>query len=65
MGEDWVPMPAQALNWSAKDNQFVLNQDIPDTKTRKTLHKGDTPVQVRRDQLQALYESYGVKPYWS
>jgi hypothetical protein len=26
--------------------------------------KGGVPFQVRRDQLQALCESYGVKPYW-
>ena len=36
MDEDWVPMPAQALSWSAKDKVFVLNHDVPDTKTQST-----------------------------
>jgi len=64
MGEDWIPVPPQAVMWNAKDKDFVLKADAADAKAQAPLHKGDVPVQVRRAQLQALYERFGIKPYW-
>ena len=62
IGEEWVP--AQALSWSDKDDAYVLKSGPTDPKQRQGLQKADVPNQVRRDQLQSLYESYGVKPFW-
>lgn len=64
MREEWVPVPAQALSWSDKDDAYVLKSGPTDPKQRQGLQKADVPNQVRREQLQSLHESYGVKPFW-
>jgi len=63
MGEDWIPLPPQALSWSAKDNVFVMTTAKADAKVQPALHKGAVPVQVRRAELKALYERFGVQAY--
>lgn len=64
MGENWVPVPAQALSWDAKANVFTLKAERADASQQAPLAKGDVPVQVRRTQLKSLYERFGVTPYW-
>ena len=64
MGENWVPVPAQALSWDAKANVFTLKAERADASQQAPLAKGEVPVQVRRTQLQSLYERFGLTPYW-
>ncbi|RZA30530.1 MAG: PRC-barrel domain containing protein [Proteobacteria bacterium] len=64
MGENWVPVPAQALSWDGNANVFTLKAERANATQQAPLAKGDVPVQVRRTQLQSLYERFGVTPYW-
>lgn len=64
IGENWVPVPAQAVSWDAKTSNFTMKASTADAKQQATLSKTAVPVQVRRSQLKALYERFGLKPYW-
>lgn len=64
IGEEWVPVPAQALSWSDRDGAYVMKAGADKLRQRGALQKGDVPTQVRREQLQSLYEAFGVTPYW-
>ena len=64
LGEEWVPVPVQALAWSDSQGGYTLKGGLQEAKQREALQKGNVPAQVRRAQLEALYRSYGVTPYW-
>ena len=64
MGENWVPVPAQALSWDAKADAFTLKAERADASQQAPLARGEVPVQVRRAQLQSLHERFGLTPYW-
>ena len=64
MGEEWVPVPFQALSWSAGNEGFVLNANEDQLKRMQSLPKQDLPAQVRTSDLKRLYDSFGVTPYW-
>ncbi|NYZ11438.1 PRC-barrel domain-containing protein [Azospirillum sp. RWY-5-1] len=64
MGEEWIPVPFQALSWSAGDEGFVLNANEEQLKRMQSLPKQDLPAQVRTSDLKKLYDNFGVTPYW-
>jgi hypothetical protein len=64
IGEEWVPIPPQAIAWSSQDGAFTLKSGAAQPERIAGLQHDDVPTQVQRTQLQALYERYGVTPYW-
>ena len=64
LGENWLPVPAQALSWDSNANVFTLKAERANATQQASLAKGDVPVQVRRAQLQSLYERFSLTPYW-
>lgn len=62
--EKWLPVPLQALAWSPGERAYTLKGSASQLKQVQGLPKGETPTQVRREQLQALYQRFGLKPYW-
>ncbi|HJS86692.1 MAG TPA: PRC-barrel domain-containing protein [Acetobacteraceae bacterium] len=64
IGEEWVPVPAQAVAWSSQADAFTLKSGAAQPERITQLQHDEVPTQVQRDQLQALYERYGVTPYW-
>ena len=65
IGEEWMPVPPQALAWSEADGAYVMRSTAALPRhAAQDLRTGDVPAEVRRDQLQALYQGYGVTPYW-
>jgi sporulation protein YlmC with PRC-barrel domain len=64
IGEEWVPIPAQAITWSDQDRAFTLKGGAAQPERIAGLQHDEVPAQVQRNQLQALYERYGVIPYW-
>lgn len=61
--EKWLPIPLQALAWSPAERAYTLKGSASQLKQMKGLPKGETPTRVRREQLQALYQRFGLKPY--
>ena len=64
LGEEWLPLPPQAIAWSAKDDAFILNAKAPEATQRQAFAKTNVPFQIRRVELQSFYKRYGVTPYW-
>ena len=66
IGEEWVPIPAQAIAWSNPAGGYVLKDNVAQPEQIAGSEHGDDDLstQVQRDQLRALYERYGVIPYW-
>lgn len=62
--EKWLPVPLQAIAWSPGQGAYVLKSSASQLKQMQDLPKGDTPARVRREQLQALFQRFGLKPYW-
>lgn len=62
--EKWLPVPLQALTWSPAERAYILGGSASQLKQMQDLPKGETPTRVRRQQLQALYQRFGLKPYW-
>jgi sporulation protein YlmC with PRC-barrel domain len=59
----WIPLPMQALEWSDQQQAFVLRSNTP-VEGMAVLQKSKLPERVHRDEIQLLYERYGVMPYW-
>lgn len=64
-GEDWLPVPLQALTWSPSDEGYILNADQSKLQQMPTLRKEALPAQIRTTDLQKLYDRFGVRPYWT
>ncbi|MBN8926029.1 MAG: hypothetical protein BGO51_23705 [Rhodospirillales bacterium 69-11] len=64
IGNDWVPVPPQALSWSSDKDAFVLKDKGLDPTAMQALRKSDLPARVARTQVQTLYERFDVTPYW-
>lgn len=62
--EKWLPVPLQALTWSPAEHAYLLKGSATQLKQMQDLPKGETPTRVRREQVRALYERFGLKPYW-
>lgn len=62
--EKWLPVPLQALTWSQAERAYLLKGSASQLKQMQGLPKGETPTRVRREQLQALYQRFGLKPSW-
>jgi len=62
--EKWLPVPLQALTWSPAERAYILKGSTSQLKQMQGLPKGETPTRVRREQLQALYQRFGLRPYW-
>ena len=65
IGNDWVPVPPEAISWSADKNSFELNDKGVKPEAMQRLHRTDLPTRVHREQLEALYNRFHVKPYWT
>ncbi len=63
VGEEWVPVPAQALTWSSRDDAYMLKTPTG-AQPPPSIQNGADPVEVRSDQLRALFAYYGVMPFW-
>jgi sporulation protein YlmC with PRC-barrel domain len=61
----WLPVPTQAMMWSAARNAFVLADNNVEPIAMPALHKTRLPADVQRSRLQALYERFNLKPYWN
>jgi sporulation protein YlmC with PRC-barrel domain len=64
LGEEWVPIPPQAIAWSSQAGAYTLKGSTAHSEPIAGLQHDDVPAEVQRHQLQALYERYGVTPYW-
>jgi hypothetical protein len=62
-GESWMPVPFQALEWSPQ-GYYTLSVDRRQLTQVQGLPKREMPAQVRAQQLERLYERFGVSPYW-
>lgn len=62
--ETWLPIPLQALVWSPAERAYTLKAGASALKRLRDLPKGETPTRARREHLQALYQRFGLKPYW-
>lgn len=62
--EKWLPIPLQALVWSPEQGAYTPKVGVSAFKRVRDLPKGETPTRVRREQLQALYRRFDLKPYW-
>lgn len=62
--ETWLPIPLQALAWSPAERAYTLKAGASALKQSRDLPKGETPTRARREHLQALYQRFGLKPYW-
>lgn len=63
-GEEWIPVPLGALQWSVEEENLLLNVAEEQLQKIEALPKEDLPTRVRVDHLQTLYENYGIEPYW-
>jgi len=61
--EEWIPVPFDALQWSPQGH-YTLTANEPQLRQVQGIPKRELPTQVRAQQLQKLYERYGVTPYW-
>lgn len=61
--EKWLPVPLQALTWSPGQGAYMLKAGASTLKQVQDLPKGETPARVRREQLRALYQRFGLKPF--
>ena len=59
----WIPVPFQALEWSPQGH-YTLSVDQQQLTQVQGLPKRELPSQVRVQQLEKLYERFGVSPYW-
>jgi sporulation protein YlmC with PRC-barrel domain len=64
IGEEWLPVPFGALNWSQDEKNFTLEVAEPELQKMESIPKEDLPTQVRVDHLKTLYERFQVTPYW-
>lgn len=62
--ETWLPIPLQALAWSPEERAYTLKAGAAALKRVQDLPKGETPTRARREHLRALYQRFGLKPYW-
>ena len=62
--ETWLPIPLQALAWSPGQGAYTLEAGASALKRIRDLPKGETPTRARREHLRALYQRFGLKPYW-
>lgn len=66
MGGEWVPIPVQALQWSAQE-RYEMSQEASDAlKGDKSQFQPSAalPARISRDDLADLYQRFGVDPYW-
>ena len=61
--EAWIPMPFKALEWSPQGH-YTLSVGQQQLAQVQGLPKREMPAQVRAQQLERLYERFGVSPYW-
>jgi sporulation protein YlmC with PRC-barrel domain len=61
--EEWLPVPFEALQWLPQ-GFYKLNVDAQQLKQVRGIAKQELPAQMRTQQLQKLYERFGVTPYW-
>jgi sporulation protein YlmC with PRC-barrel domain len=64
IGNDWLPVPPEAVSWSPDKNAYVLNDKNVKPAAMQVLHKTDLPGEVQRSQLEALYQRFNLRPYW-
>jgi hypothetical protein len=55
--------PFKALEWSPQGH-YTLSVDRQQLTQVQALPKREMPAQVRAQQLERLYERFGVSPYW-
>jgi sporulation protein YlmC with PRC-barrel domain len=60
---EWIPVPFEALQ-SSPQAYYRLNIDEHQLQEARALPMRELPAHVRAQQLQKLYERYGVTPYW-
>jgi hypothetical protein len=63
IGNDWLPVPPEAVSWSQEKEAFVLNDNNVKPTAMQVLHKTELPSHVNRSQLDALYSRFNLKPY--
>ena len=64
IGNDWLPVPPQAVSWSPDKDAFVLKDKDLKPAAVQALHRTNLPAHVQRAQLQTLYERFNLTPYW-
>ena len=64
IGNDWLPVPPEAVAWSPDKDAYVLNDKNMKPAAMQVLHKTDLPGAVQRSQLEALYKRFNIRPYW-
>ena len=64
IGNDWLPVPPEAVAWSPDKDAYVLNDKNVKPAAMQVLHKTDLPGEVQRAQLEALYQRFNLRPYW-
>ena len=64
IGNDWLPVPPEAVSWSQDKDAYVLMDKNVKPAAIQVLHKTDLPARVERSQLEALYQRFNLKPYW-
>jgi sporulation protein YlmC with PRC-barrel domain/cold shock CspA family protein len=60
----WLPVPFEALRWSMRDQDYIVNASADVLQHAPALPHQALPTQVPAAQLQQLYADYGVTPYW-
>jgi hypothetical protein len=66
LGGEWAPVPLGALAWSTTEGNYTLKMDEAKLKELKTLPRTEElPRTINANQLEQLYNRFGVKPYWS
>lgn len=63
MGEEWLAVPLQALNWSGYQARVDFEAD--DLENIEGLDKSaGVPTWVRTKDMRELYKDFDVQPYW-
>ncbi|MEZ5842364.1 MAG: PRC-barrel domain-containing protein [Hyphomicrobiaceae bacterium] len=63
MGEEYRPIPLQALQWE-RGESFMLPRSADQLRQMPKLREFEMPSTVRRTDVERLYASYDVTPYW-
>lgn len=63
LGETLKPVPFKALDWVSNE-RFELPIGAARFDRVRRLTSEGTPTQIRRRDLEQLFESYGTRPYW-
>ena len=63
IGENWRPVPVQALTWQ-EGELFMLPVSSEQLKSMPSLKDNELPGNVRRKDVESLFNSYSTEPYW-